>query len=345
MIILLLPVMLSSCALWHDAPREQQKRTPQGCYLLGLEYLEQGELQKAVDQFEMARSLDPDYAPAYEGMGRAALAEGDIQQAKQYFELGLQQDNTFAPLYVGKGRVLAAQERAEGAVDQFQQALKLEPQYADAYYYLAKAYIDLGLYSQAEESFKKTLDRDPSHVGASEDWEALARQRTPPDEPPQEYIHIVKKPLISRADWAALLAHQLPLQELCNQRDDSLSAYDISASWAAGEIQQVISCGLMPLNDAGEFQPEQKITRRGCAEVAARVLSLASGEVHLLGQFDGLESPYPDVGADHPGFGAIMLVTSREIMSAQADGGFAPDETVTGHRAIKIVAALKKAIE
>jgi len=348
---LLLPIMVlflilvsGSCSRYGQAPQKQQIDTCESCYLRGLEYLEQGELEIAFEKFEMARSLDPNYVPAYEGMGRTALAEGDILQARRYFDSGLQLDAEFAPLYVGVGRALAGQQRGEEAVEQFQRALELEPQYADAYYYLAKTYVDLGLYSQAEESFKKTIDRNPSHTGASEDWAALARQRTPPGEPPQEYIIIVKKPLISRADWAALLARQLPLSELCEAPEESLPVSDVAGSWAHREIQQVVSCQLMHLNDAGEFRPDKKITRRDCAEVAARVLSLASGGQDHIDQFEDLESPFPDVSKLHPGFGAIMLASTRGIMSARSGAEFAPDETLTGYRAIKIVGALKEAL-
>ena len=39
-----------------------------------------------------------------------------------------------------------------------------------------------------------------------------------------------------------------------------------------------------------------------------------------------------------------MLASTQGIMSAQSGGEFAPDETLTGYRAIKIVGALKEAL-
>jgi hypothetical protein len=339
---LLLLVLLAECA---KRPM-QEERAVSGIlrdhYLLGRQRLEEGNWQAAADQFQLALSLNPEYVPAYEGLGLIHLEQGDFLKAQQYFEEARQRDDTYAPLYIGLGRVLFAQGDYQRALDPFQRALALEPGNADAFFYLGKTYANLGRYSQAEECFKKALDNDPAHEQASEAWAMLVRQRTPPGELPAEYVTIAKKPLITRADFAALLVYQLPLRDFCASGEGKSSVSDMQASWASEAIKQVVACGLMPVTADGEFEPRQSMTRRECALVVTEVLLKSTAEPRLTEPLVKVTSPFPDVPADHESFGAIMLATSQGIMEAKGDGFFHPDDVLNGHEAMKIMRALRE---
>ena len=330
-----------NCATGSRQREEQKLDTPEVHYLEGRQLLSRGDVQEAARQFLLARSLNPLYVPAYEGMGLVELERGDLKKAGQYFEEGRHKDDTYAPLYIGLGRVLSAQGDDQGAIGYFQRAIELDAHNADAFYYMGKTYVNLGQYSQAEESFKKALDRNPSHSKASEDWARLVRLRKPPGEPPQEYVIIVKKPMITRADFAALLAYQLPLQDLCGPEPQGVPISDIEDIWARSEIQQVVACGLMQVSSEGDFGPSQKMTRLHCALAIEEVLIRATGDPGLTERFAAQRSPYSDVPQNHWAFRAIMLATTRGIMEATADGSFHPDEVVTGYMAMKMVRALK----
>jgi tetratricopeptide (TPR) repeat protein len=323
-------------------PKEQAvSDLPGAHYLQGKQYLEQGDLQEAAGRFQSALSLNPDYAPAYEGMGLVQLVRGDFLEAQYYFEEARRRDDTFAPLYIGLGRVLLAQGDDQRAVSHFQRALELEPNNADAFFYLGKTYVNLGQYSRAEESFKKALDSNPAHVQASEEWALLVRERTPTGDLPHEYVAITKKPFITRADLAALLAHQLPLQELCGSAQETVFVSDIQTSWAREAIGQVVLCGLMTVNTDGEFEPREQVTRLECALVVTQVLLKSTADSRLIDPFEGLPSPYQDVSADHEAFGAIMLATTRGIIEAKGERSFGPDEVLNGYEAMKMVRALR----
>lgn len=330
-----------NCATGSRQREGQALDTPESHYLQGKQLLSRGDIQEAARQFLLARSLDPLYVPAYEGMGLVELERGDLKKAGRYFEEGRQQDDTYAPLHIGLGRVLSGQGDDQGAIGYFQHAIELDPHNADAFYYMGKTYVNLGQYSQAEESFKKALDRNPSHNQASEDWARLVRLRKPAGEPPQEYVTMVKKPMITRADFAALLAYQLPLQDLCGLEPQAVSISDVEGIWARSEIQQVVACGLMRVSSEGEFRPRQKMTRLQCAVTIEEILLRATGDPKLTQQFAAQRSPYSDVPQDHWAFGAIMLATTRGIMEASANGLFHPDDDVTGYMAMKMVRALK----
>ena len=339
--VLILFAVATDCAQRSIEREEAVLSTPMSCYLQGKHCLSQLDLQEARRQFQRACSMDTNYAPAYEGLGLVEFEKGNLHEAGRYFQQGRQKDDAYAPLCTGMGRILSAQGKDNQAVSQYRRALELDPDDADAFYYLGKTYVNLGKYSQAEECFKKAVDREPGHVQASEDWALLVRLRTSPQDLPPEYVAIVKKPVATRADFAALLAHQISLSDFCAADEQELSIPDIATSWARREIQQVVSCGLMSVWSNGEFSPSQKITRLQIALTVGEVFIKATGDLKLISQFVDMSSPYSDVSEKHEAFGSIMLATIRGIMKARADGSFGPDEAVTGYAAMNIVRQLK----
>jgi hypothetical protein len=200
----------------------------------------------------------------------------------------------------------------------------------------------MGQYSLAEEHYKKTLDRDPNHTGAMEDWEKLALRRSSPHDPPPQYIEIIKKPVVKRADMAALLARDLPLEKICQKREKPQRAEDISDHWASREMNDVIACGLMSPFDDGTFRPHQSVTRRECAGIMDHILQENRGEDWIVQQSLEEVAAIPDVPSDDVHLEAIRLVISLGIMELRKNGSFEPNKEVNGHTATKMVQSLRE---
>jgi Tfp pilus assembly protein PilF len=339
--VFLLLFLTVDCAKRSMPEGETPLITPETHHALGKQHLVQRNFQEAAQQFQRALALDPGYVPAYEGLGLVHLEQGDLQEAHRNFQKGLEKNPHYAPIYIGLGRICSARADDQEAVIKFRQALELDPGNADAFYHLGKSYTNLGQYSQAEESFKKALDNEPSHTPASEAWAMLARMRTPPGELPPEYAAIAKKPIVTRSDFAALLAHYLPLAELCGSEKQDVTILDIESSWARAEIHQVVSCGLMATFPDEQFKPRQRITRLQCAQVVSEVLQRIPGGLQLEGQLAAQQSPYSDVPTDAEAFQTVFWATQSGSMNARSDGSFGPDEGINGYRATKIVRALR----
>lgn len=78
--------------------------------ILGRVYYDKQEYQKALECFQKAASLEPDFIPAYTNMGSTALLAGDLTAAERYFARAIELDsNSFtahfglATLYETKG--------------------------------------------------------------------------------------------------------------------------------------------------------------------------------------------------------------------------------------------------
>ncbi len=340
-VAIILLCFIVNCARRSVPGAEGPGRSSEDHYDLGKQCVAEGNYQQALQRFQQALALNPDFVPAYEALGLVQLKQGDIKEAQRSFQDGLEKDPRYAPLYIGLGRTYSAQKDEQQAIKHFQKALELDHSNADAFYFQGLSYVNMGLYSQAEESFKKALDNDPSYTPADQAWAALARMRMPPGQLPPEYAAIAKKPIINRSDFAALLAHHLPLADLCGSEEQTPSISDIEDSWARDEIRQVVSCGLMDILSADEFKPRERVTRLQCAIVVTEVLLRIPTGRKLREALEVHTSPFPDVSMDQEGFEAIMLATGSGIMKTRSDGFFDPEGEINGYLATRIVRGLR----
>jgi hypothetical protein len=87
----------------------------------------------------------------------------------------------------------------------------------------------------------------------------------------------------------------------------------------------------------GSFLPDAKLNRSEFAMLAAKVLSLTTGDPDLMTRAISAESIFKDVRADNFAYGAIVACTSRGILAGDPDGFFRPLDFITGTDAVNAV--------
>jgi tetratricopeptide (TPR) repeat protein len=150
---------------------------------------------EAIDAYKLAIRLDPNYAPAFGGLGDAYFSSGNSDQAltaykeqvrlapndaNAQFDLGYfynsmgRHGEAFAPLvkatsldpgfaeaYYGLGYAYSRGAEYEKAVGFFKNAIRIKPDYPEAYYSLGEAYAQMGKADLAREQLKKLNTLDP----------------------------------------------------------------------------------------------------------------------------------------------------------------------------------------
>src|SRR5260370_4896366 len=150
---------------------------------------------EAIDAYKLAIRLDPNYAPAYGGLGDAYLNSGNSEQAlaaykeqvrfapndaMAQYDLGYfynamgrygeafaplvkatSIDPTFAEAFYGIGYAYLRGADFEKSISFLKSAIRLKPDYGDAYYGLGQAYARLGKADLANEQLKKLNTIDP----------------------------------------------------------------------------------------------------------------------------------------------------------------------------------------
>jgi TolB-like protein/Tfp pilus assembly protein PilF len=143
-------------------------------YLKGLHYwnkLTPADTYKAIECFEQAIDLEPNYAQAY---AMAAIAYSNLGAtgqlkpdkafglANQYSDKALQMDNTIAESHIAKARIyLFYEKKWEAAYEVLQKALQLNPAAIDTYRLLGYYYIVVGKKEEAIKILEKALEIDP----------------------------------------------------------------------------------------------------------------------------------------------------------------------------------------
>lgn len=122
---------------------------------------------------------------------------------------------------------------------------------------------------------------------------------------------------------------------------------DLAGEPRREEILAVLKLGLrgLELFPDGLFHPREPVSRANFALAMEDLLSRIKGEPLLPRAFVGNVSPFPDVAGDHYAFNAIMVSTTRNILSADLDGAFRPEQGVSGTEALAAVWRLRDEIK
>ena len=150
---------------------------------------------EAIDAYKLAIRLDPNYAPAYGGLGDAYFNGGNWEQAlaaykdqvrlapndaQAQYDLGYffnaagrhgeafaplvkatSLDPTFAEAFYGIGYAYLRGADFEKSISFLKSAIRLKPDYGEAYYGLGQAYAKMGKPDLANEQLKKLNTVDP----------------------------------------------------------------------------------------------------------------------------------------------------------------------------------------
>ena len=173
-----------SVRLWTDAA-EKGPGNGRAWMNAGLALMDRGQLAEARRHFERARASNPGYAYVYMNISVLEAHEGHLDAALHAADEAVRLNPGLAPAHYYRGRVLEKLGRTEEAAAAYEQALAIDPRHLEASNAVARltpngassaeALMQSGLdalYAQrkpeeAAAYFRKVLDRNPTHYGAT----------------------------------------------------------------------------------------------------------------------------------------------------------------------------------
>ncbi len=359
---IVLTVVLASCAGKYS--QQSVLDTPEAHYQAGIEFLGRGQVAEARHEFEYAIGLERDFAPGYEGLGLCALEEGDGAGAEREFKRSIDRDRDYVPAHVGLGRAYVMQGQHNRGIRSFEDAIEIDPKYVPAYDYLGQTHVEVRDFDAAVDAYRRGINEIPTNAGLNDGWQRVSEMQRATLGVPDEYKEIALSVAVSRAELAVLLNSELDLQEIFVGRQtpqartfvppgqQNIEAGRIAAPtdvagdhWARQHIEKCVLLGAIDLMPDGSFRPNQVVTRVDVAMLIQRVLVEAWDDASLKSRFFGSVSPFPDVPGTHFAFNAVMLATTRGIMTGRPDGTFFLEGTLPGHEAILIIRNLKGVLE
>ncbi len=134
--------------------------------ILGAALQSIGRFEEAVDCYNQAIQINPDYADAYGNRGNALKELGQLDEAIKSYNKVIQLNPNYAEAYGNRGNALNELGQSDEAIKNYKKAIQLKPDYADAYNNLGGALKQLGQLDEAIKNYKKAIQLKPDYVNS-----------------------------------------------------------------------------------------------------------------------------------------------------------------------------------
>src|ERR1041385_8083137 len=155
-------LIIFPAAVSAQKPQSAKKHVKQG-----LERFGRSDIVGAIAEYDRAIGIDPTYADAYFNRGKAKRAAGDLDGAIEDFEMtaNLSRDlatnnHDITQAYLNRGYIRSNRMDIEGALADFDHAIKYDPNDAEAYFKRGRAFLIMGNAKFAIADFDKSIALD-----------------------------------------------------------------------------------------------------------------------------------------------------------------------------------------
>jgi tetratricopeptide (TPR) repeat protein len=124
------------------------------------------DLERAMQAYERALSLDPSATQARHNLANAALKQGRLEDAVEGYREVVAQEPGYVRAWYNMGNALRRLGRRREAVEAYQAALEIAPDYHDARTNLGLTLAEMGEIEQAIDEYETVLRANADHVGA-----------------------------------------------------------------------------------------------------------------------------------------------------------------------------------
>jgi tetratricopeptide (TPR) repeat protein len=159
-------VWKNSLVLWNYVIEKEPGKVHIAYNNLGNAYQFKGLFDKAIEQYQIALRLKPDYAIGYNNLGNAYQFKGLFDKAIEQYQAALRLKPDYAEAYNNLGVIYQSRGLFDKAIEQYQKALSRKPDNAQAHYNLGLAYHSKGLFDLAIEQYQTTLRLKPDFAEA-----------------------------------------------------------------------------------------------------------------------------------------------------------------------------------
>jgi len=152
-----------------------------------------GGLQKAVEYFQKAVQVDPNYAPAYAGLAQSYILLTDPSRARLAAAKALSLDPALSEAHTALALVADHDWNFTEAEREYKLAISLNPNYATAHHWYGESHLALmGRFEEADREMKQARALDPVSRIIATDWGAVLFFERRYDEAYQELSKVLE---------------------------------------------------------------------------------------------------------------------------------------------------------
>jgi tetratricopeptide (TPR) repeat protein/S1-C subfamily serine protease len=132
----------------------------------GILYRRQQKYKLALDDYNKAIELNPNFAMAYNNRGLLYSDQQKYDLALSDYDKAIEINPNYANAYSNRGGLYYNQQKYELAISDINKAIELNPNYAEAYYNRGILYKNLQKYDLALSDYSKAIDINPNDADA-----------------------------------------------------------------------------------------------------------------------------------------------------------------------------------
>jgi Tfp pilus assembly protein PilF len=140
---------------------------PSAYYNYGLVLKKLGAVTEAIQSYESAIALKPDYGEAYVNIANIHMDRGEYQKALQHYDRALHLNPLLVEGYYNRGVVLQELRRHDDALADYDRTLALQPNHYLAYLNKSVILYELKRKAEATRNYEQILETNPEHIDAN----------------------------------------------------------------------------------------------------------------------------------------------------------------------------------
>ena len=163
-----------------------------GRYNVGNAYMQKGQLDEAIAQYQKALEINANYADARNNLGNVFFRKGKLDAAIAEYQRTLAINPNLAETHTNLGNALFQKRQLDAAIEQYGMAVKVNPNYAQAHGNLGVAYFQKGQMDAAIAQYQQALIINPNYAEARTNLGNALLRKGQPDAAIAEYEQAVK---------------------------------------------------------------------------------------------------------------------------------------------------------
>lgn len=169
-------VWKNDIVLWSDTIHKSPHKA-RGYSNRGTAYFKQGQLTKAIADFNTAISINPKYAEAFNNRGVAYAQQGKSVDAFNDFTKAIALNPDYAEAYNNRSNLYVQEGKLTKALSDLNKSIKIDPENADVFSNRGVTFAQQDKPNQALADFTKTLELNPNDAGALNNRSNLLAQK------------------------------------------------------------------------------------------------------------------------------------------------------------------------
>jgi SpoVK/Ycf46/Vps4 family AAA+-type ATPase len=148
------------------------------CYFnRALCYYNKKNYDKAIEDYTRAAEIDPENAMIYNNRGDAHYRKQEFDKAIADYDKAISLNKDYLKAYYNRGLAYACIQDYETAIENFTRVIEIDENFAEAYNARGLAYEYLEKYDEAIEDYEKALELNPAFTEAKEHLEAVKKKK------------------------------------------------------------------------------------------------------------------------------------------------------------------------